>query len=91
MSQQNRNTQDIKSFPDNTNLSTNLSQSVTPHYDYFHAQFLLGFPIAGIHSITIEAAVIDDKESLWKTGPKMVLMVKSFDDSNNQKPAARPA
>ncbi|KAF8777907.1 Integrator complex subunit 7 like protein [Argiope bruennichi] len=81
--------QDNKSFPDSF-PTTSLSQNVTPHYDYFHAQFLLGFPVAGLHSITIEAAVIDDKESLWKTGPKMSLTVKSYDDSNNQKPVARP-
>ncbi|GFY39151.1 integrator complex subunit 7 [Trichonephila inaurata madagascariensis] len=82
--------QDSKVFPE-TFPTTTLSQNVTPHYDYFHAQFLLGFSVAGLHSITIEAAVIDDKESLWKTGPKMSLTVKSYDDSNNQKPAARPA
>ncbi|XP_015928651.1 integrator complex subunit 7 [Parasteatoda tepidariorum] len=92
VSQQNRPpSQDPKTFPEpNIVPTTTLSQNVTPHYDYFHAQFLLGFPIAGLHSITIEAAVIDDKESLWKTGPKMTLNVKSYDDSNNQKPASRP-
>lgn len=77
-------------FSETAGTTTSLSQSVTPHYDYFHAQFLLGFPVAGSHSITIDASVIDDKESLWKTGPRMTLNVKSHDDSNNQKPAARP-
>ena len=46
--------------------------------------------MAGTHTINIEASVIDDKESLWKTGPKMSLNVKSHDDNNNQKPSARP-
>lgn len=90
-SQQCKTAQEMKAFPDvNNNPCTTLSQSVAPHYDYFHAQFLLGFQIAGLHTITVEAAVVDDKESLWKTGPKMTLNVKSHDDTNNQKTVTRP-
>lgn len=78
--------QDVKLSQESSNM---LSQSVSPHYDYFQAQFLLAFPVAGLHTVSVEASVIDDKESLWKTGPKMMINVKSYDDSNSQKQASR--
>ncbi|KAH1012969.1 integrator complex subunit 7 isoform X1 [Dendroctonus ponderosae] len=53
-----------------------LSQTVTPHKDFFSAQFLLGFPRGGQYLIVVEASVIDKESNTWKTGPKSSLTVK---------------
>ncbi|XP_041351587.1 integrator complex subunit 7-like [Gigantopelta aegis] len=58
-----------------------LSQAVEPHNDYFSVNFLLAFPVLGIHSVIIEAAVLDSSGATWKTGPRTSLTIKSFDES----------
>lgn len=65
--------------------SNSMTQTVTPHNDYFHAQFLLAFSVPGLHLVTVEATVIDETEAQWKTGPKMTLTIKSHDDNSSQK------
>ncbi|OWF54349.1 integrator complex subunit 7-like isoform X2 [Mizuhopecten yessoensis] len=71
----------------NDSLTTNtLSQSVSPHNDYFSVSFLLAFPISGVHSVSIEAAVEDRDGALWCTGPKVCITVKSYDDAMMKKP-----
>lgn len=65
--------------------SNSMTQTVEPHNEYFNAHFLLTFPSAGLHVITIEASVLDEKQDLWKTGPKSILSAKSYDDSGSQK------
>lgn len=53
-----------------------LSQTVTPHKDFFSAQFLLAFPRGGQYLLVVEASVIDEQSNTWKTGPKSSLTVK---------------
>ncbi|KAG1652194.1 Integrator complex subunit 7 [Nymphon striatum] len=68
---------DIKIFGDTTN---NMKQIVKPHNDYFSAQFLLVFPVPGIHVITVATSLIDQNQDVWNTGPRSSLSVKSFED-----------
>lgn len=70
--------------------TNNLSHSVEPHNDYFSVNFLLTFPVTGLHTVHIRADVIDENETLWKTGPTSSLSVKSYDDSLNKKPVNKP-
>ncbi|KAF7282000.1 hypothetical protein GWI33_003665 [Rhynchophorus ferrugineus] len=53
-----------------------LSQTVSPHKDFFSAQFLLAFPRGGQYLLAVEASVIDELINTWKTGPKSSLTVK---------------
>lgn len=53
-----------------------LVQTVTPHKDFFTAQFLLAFPRGGQYLLVIEASVIDENDNTWKTGPRSTLTVK---------------
>ncbi|ESP02279.1 hypothetical protein LOTGIDRAFT_91873, partial [Lottia gigantea] len=53
-----------------------LTRTIEPHNDYFCVNFLLPFPILGIHGITIEAAIVDESGAVWNTGPKETLTVK---------------
>ncbi|CAG9772925.1 unnamed protein product [Ceutorhynchus assimilis] len=53
-----------------------LTQTVTPHKDFFSAQFLLAFPRGGQYLLNVEASVIDEQSNTWKTGPKSSLTVK---------------
>nr|XP_011437947.2 integrator complex subunit 7 [Crassostrea gigas] len=70
--------------------TNNLSQSVEPHNDYFSVNFLLTFPVTGSHSVQIRADVVDENETLWKTGPSSSLSIKSYDDSITKKPVNKP-
>ena len=54
---------------------------VVPHNDYFSAQFLLAFPVTGVHQVEVAAAVQDGDGVVWTTGPTSTLMVKSFDEA----------
>ncbi|KAJ8960602.1 hypothetical protein NQ318_013893 [Aromia moschata] len=53
-----------------------LTQTVTPHKDFFTAQFLLAFPRGGQYLLVVEASVIDENSNTWKTGPRSSLTVK---------------
>ncbi|XP_074033531.1 integrator complex subunit 7 [Leptinotarsa decemlineata] len=53
-----------------------LTQTVTPHKDFFRAQFLLAFPRGGQYLLVVEASVIDERSNTWKTGPRSTLTVK---------------
>ncbi|XP_015789504.1 integrator complex subunit 7-like [Tetranychus urticae] len=68
--------------PLDTNVS--LQSLVTPHNDYFQEQFLLALTTVGIHSINIEASIIDENEAQWKTGPVVNLSVKVHEDLSNK-------
>ncbi|XP_074662713.1 integrator complex subunit 7-like [Tubulanus polymorphus] len=63
------------------NPTNDMEQVVEPHNDYFSAQFIFTFPINGLHVINIEASIIDQAGSIWKTGPKTNMFVKSYDDA----------
>ncbi|KAJ8921543.1 hypothetical protein NQ315_003163 [Exocentrus adspersus] len=53
-----------------------LTQTVTPHKDFFTAQFLLAFPRGGQYLLAVEASVVDEHSNTWKTGPRSSLTVK---------------
>ncbi|KAL5009066.1 hypothetical protein ScPMuIL_014647 [Solemya velum] len=70
-------------------LANSLTNTVQPHNDYFSSSFLLAFPVVGFHSVTIEASIIDEGGSLWKTGPRVTLNVKSYDDVMQRQQASK--
>lgn len=53
-----------------------LTQTVTPHKDFFTLQFLLAFPRGGQYLLVVEASVVDELTNVWKTGPRSTLTVK---------------
>ncbi|XP_017781296.1 PREDICTED: integrator complex subunit 7 [Nicrophorus vespilloides] len=53
-----------------------LTQTVTPHKDFFSAQFLLAFPRGGQYILAVDASVADKAGNTWKTGPRSTLTVK---------------
>lgn len=61
-----------------------LTQTVTPHKDFFTAQFLLAFPRGGQYLLIIEASVIDENNCTWKTGPRSTLTVKVPEETKMQ-------
>lgn len=60
----------------NVETNSTLTQTVTPHRDFFTAQFLLAFPRGGTYLLTIEASVVDGDCCTWKTGPRSTLTVR---------------
>jgi integrator complex subunit 7 len=69
---------------DNSNLKqdtnpTTMNSLAIPHNDYFQTQFLLAFSCSGLHTITVEASIIDENEAQWKTGPVLNTSVKVVD------------
>ena len=58
-----------------------MSQSASPHNDYFSVQFLLAFPVTGVYGVNIEVAVLDKQGVLWNTGPRTSMLVKSYDEA----------
>ncbi|NXM17311.1 INT7 protein, partial [Ploceus nigricollis] len=66
------------------NMTNEMEQRVEPHNDYFSTQFLLNFVILGTHNITVESSVIDSNGTVWKTGPKTTIFVKSLEDPYSQ-------
>lgn len=61
-----------------------IEQRVEPHNDYFSTQFVLNFSILGTHTVTVEASVVDESGTEWKTGPKTTVSVKSLEDPYSQ-------
>ncbi|XP_063222620.1 integrator complex subunit 7 [Bacillus rossius redtenbacheri] len=57
-----------------------LTSTVTPHRDFFTAQFLLAFPVGGQYLLSVEAAVVDERSNVWRTGPRSTLAVKSHEE-----------
>lgn len=57
-----------------------LSQTVTPHRDFFTAEFLMAFSVGGQYILTIEASVVDEKGNSWRTGPRQTISVRSLED-----------
>lgn len=60
-------------------------QTAKAHNDYFNAQFILLFPVPGIHLVTVEASVIDKEGDIWNTGPKTSVLIKSYSNDAVQK------
>ncbi|XP_064476425.1 integrator complex subunit 7-like isoform X2 [Ornithodoros turicata] len=68
-----------------------LSQAVRPQHDYFQAQFLLALPGAGLHTIIVDTAILDEQLALWRTGPQTQLTVRVLDDAKgNSTPRPTP-
>lgn len=65
-------------------LANEMEQQVEPHNDYFSTQFLLNFSVLGTHLITVESSVRDADGSLWRTGPRTTIFVKSMEDPYSQ-------
>ncbi|CAH1791227.1 unnamed protein product [Owenia fusiformis] len=59
----------------------NMHQTCQPHNDYFCVEFLLIFPVTGLHNVTIDTSIVDDAGIQWHTGPKSTLTVKSYDET----------
>lgn len=62
-----------------------MNKTVEPHNDYFSAQFLLSFAVAGPHQVYVETALMDTSDALWNAGPKAQLSVKVFEESGSSK------
>jgi len=60
-----------------------MSKTVEPHNDYFSAQFLLTFTVAGIHQIYVDTALLDTDDTLWNAGPKAQLSVEIYEESGS--------
>jgi len=56
-------------------------ETATPHNEYFSVQFLLAFPVTGLHQVVIETSIVDASGARWNTGPRATLLVKSFDEA----------
>ncbi|XP_075559096.1 integrator complex subunit 7-like isoform X2 [Dermacentor variabilis] len=68
-----------------------LSEVVQPHNDYFQAQFLVALTGQGLHTVTIDTAVLDAQHTLWKTGPQVSLTVKCHDEAKTSASMAGPS
>jgi integrator complex subunit 7 len=64
---------------------TSLEQTVTPHHDYFSAQFLLSFTTAATYVVMVNTSVIDDTGAHWDTGPQNSLLVKASEAPNRMR------
>ena len=54
---------------------------MVPHKDFFTAQFLVSLGAGSAQAtVTVSAAVIDQTDCVWQTGPKTTLTVKQHDD-----------
>ncbi|KXJ24710.1 Integrator complex subunit 7 [Exaiptasia diaphana] len=61
---------------------TSLEQTVSPHHDYFSAQFLLSFTTPATYVVMVTTSVVDDTGALWETGPVSSLQVKAVEGNN---------
>lgn len=62
-------------------VSNDLVKTAEPHNDYFSANFLLTFPVTGIHGVTIRAAILDSEDIVWNTSAQSSFLVKSEDQA----------
>ena len=56
-------------------------QTVEPSNDYFSCNFLLSFPVPGLHLVELRKQVVDDGGATWSMGMPVKLMVKSYDEA----------
>ena len=56
-------------------------QTARARNDYFSAQFLLSFPVPGVHLVHVEAAVEDGEGVGWTTGPRTSVLVRAYDEA----------
>ncbi|XP_041980091.1 integrator complex subunit 7 [Aricia agestis] len=55
-------------------------QTVTPIRDYFCASQLVGVSAAGLYTVAAAAAFVDQRGRVWRTGPRLSLVVKAHED-----------
>ncbi|XP_026319182.1 integrator complex subunit 7 [Hyposmocoma kahamanoa] len=59
-------------------------QTVTPVRDFFSAQQLVSVNTAGLYTVAVEAAFVDEKGELWNTGPRTSIVIKAHEDPNSK-------
>ncbi|XP_047509426.1 integrator complex subunit 7 [Pieris napi] len=59
-------------------------QTVTPIRDFFSAQQLVSVNAAGLYTVAVEAAFVDDKGELWNTGPRSSIVIKAHEDPSTK-------
>ncbi|GBP52083.1 Integrator complex subunit 7 [Eumeta japonica] len=55
-------------------------QTVTPVRDFFSAQQLVAVPAAGLYTVAVEAAFIDQRGDMWNTGPRTSIVIKAHEE-----------
>ncbi|XP_063826596.1 integrator complex subunit 7 [Ostrinia nubilalis] len=65
-----------------TNIQPALTavQTVTPVRDFFAAQQLVGVNAAGLYTVAVECAFVDERGELWNTGPRTSIVIKAHED-----------
>lgn len=69
-----------ESFARPVDAGLSVSSVVVPKNEYFSTQFLLHFGSSGIHTITVEASIIDENEAQWRSGHVVTSSVKVVED-----------
>ena len=59
------------------NPPNRLQETVPLHNDYFSTHFLLAFPVAGVHTVSISTYVIDAEAIEWSTGVTSQIQVRA--------------
>ncbi|XP_038214337.1 integrator complex subunit 7 [Zerene cesonia] len=59
-------------------------QTVTPVRDFFSAQQLVSVPAAGLYTVAVEAAFVDERGQLWNTGPRTTIVIKAHEDPSTK-------
>ena len=62
------------------NGTTEGTWTVEPRHDYFSVQILLSLAVVGTHTVNVEASVVDEDGNCWQTGPKLSLLVKTYEE-----------
>ena len=70
---------------------TTIVKEVTPHRDFFSAQFLLGSWCSGLYTVTVDTSVIDYDGRIWLTGPRATLGVRVLSEVQTNQPLSSDA
>ncbi|KAK2150441.1 hypothetical protein LSH36_405g02019 [Paralvinella palmiformis] len=63
------------------NPTNDMVQTAEPSNDYFSINFLLSFPVPGLHLVELRKQVVDDSGATWCMGMPVKLLVKSYDEA----------
>lgn len=66
-------------MPNDNNCLT-LTQTVTPHRDFFTTQFLLAFAQGGQYVLSIDACLVDSSGCVWRVSQKTTFAVKVYEE-----------
>ncbi|XP_044738328.1 integrator complex subunit 7 [Chrysoperla carnea] len=64
----------------NDNNCLTLTQTVTPHRDFFTTQFLLAFAQGGQYVLSIDACLVDSSGCVWRVSQKTTFAVKVYEE-----------